>query len=91
MFNMRACEITGPWDTYFTQYWADCDYYKRLRDAGYPEINTQFGDRVKHVASATLKTDKYRHRVIDLFAPTVAAYYQMKHGSHDRVPERPEA
>jgi hypothetical protein len=87
-FNMKACEAAGQWDTYFTQYWADCDYYKRLRDAGFPEINSPFGDRIKHVASATLKHDADFHRIVDMFAPFAAGYYKLKHGSHDRIPER---
>jgi hypothetical protein len=78
-YNVAACEAIGPWDTVFTQYHADVDYYGRMKDAGFQEISTGI-EVYHHGPSATLSADPHRRRVSDLFGPVYHEYLKMKHG-----------
>jgi hypothetical protein len=54
-FNMMAVRRVGPWDSIFTQYFADVEYYARLRRHGFKEMKSDIG--VIHHTSMTIKTD----------------------------------
>jgi GT2 family glycosyltransferase len=53
--NMTAIRQIGPWDNLFNGYFADREYYARLRRYGFEEIQTDI--RVIHHGSMTIKTD----------------------------------
>ncbi|HEY1430167.1 MAG TPA: hypothetical protein VGF39_00820 [Stellaceae bacterium] len=53
--NMTAIRKIGPWDNLFSGYFADREYYARLRRYGFEEIQTDI--RVIHHGSMTIKTD----------------------------------
>jgi hypothetical protein len=54
-FNMKAVADVGLWDTNFSGYFSDCDYYRRMRLAGWECRDT--GIYVKHEGSATIRSD----------------------------------
>lgn len=64
-FNMEAVRAAGYWDTMFFHYVSDCDYYYRLKMAGFPSIAVPgFEIRHRNDASNTNKADPiYNHRV----------------------------
>jgi hypothetical protein len=78
-FNMKAVREVGFWDDAFYHYVIDNDYYRRLRLAGYKEL--EFGEEgVEHIGSATVGTDplfKYR---VDFMHDSDRAYYIKKWG-----------
>lgn len=76
-FTITAIETVGPWDTVFTQYFADNDYYGRLERAGF-EIVTMRDITVHHVCSATLHSDPHRQFVNGIFFPTFGHYLEQK-------------
>jgi hypothetical protein len=51
--NMTAVRQIGPWDNLFSGYFADREYYARLRQHGFEEIQTDIG--VVHHGSMTIK------------------------------------
>jgi hypothetical protein len=53
--NMTAVRKIGPWDSIFTQYFADIEYYARLRRHGFKEMQSDI--RVIHHTSMTIKSD----------------------------------
>lgn len=75
--SMTALEEVGPWDTVFTQYYADNDYYERIRHAGF-EIVLMADVVVHHVGSATLNSDARRQRINNIFFPVFGHYYNEK-------------
>jgi hypothetical protein len=54
-FNMTAIRNSGPWDNLFTGYFADVEYYSRLRRYGFKEIATDIS--VIHHRSMTIRSD----------------------------------
>jgi predicted O-methyltransferase YrrM len=56
VFSVEALRDTGPWDESFRWYFADNDYYRRLRLTGWR--TAEFGgDRVRHALSQTQASD----------------------------------
>jgi GT2 family glycosyltransferase len=53
--NTDMMEDVGDWDTVFTQYFCDNDYYRRVRLAGWETICTDL--KVEHVGSQTIHSD----------------------------------
>ncbi len=80
-FNMDAvCEV-GYWDTQWSQYTADCDYYHRIRLAGWPIL--QFGGagiQHRNDASNTIKADSSYNRVTQFRTQFDKEYYEFKWG-----------
>lgn len=78
-FNVAACANCGPWDQNFTQYFADNDYYRRMKLKGYEEINMD-DTTVQHMPSQTLHADWVRKKANEFFFPAANAYYRSKWG-----------
>lgn len=74
--NMEAVNAAGAWDTTFTQYCADVDYYRRVEEAGFEKINT--GIKVHHRPSSTIRCDPHRRHVTKLFGPVFRKYLRQK-------------
>jgi len=77
-FNVIALGRIGPWDTVFTQYFADNDYYRRLEEAGFEKIDTGI-EVYHHGPSATTLSDPHRQHVNNIFFPTFEQYFRSKH------------
>ncbi|PZM67435.1 glycosyltransferase family 2 protein [Paenibacillus dendritiformis] len=77
-YNMEAVRAAGPWDTVFSSYFADIDYHRRLRLAGYEEIFT--GLPVDHHESSSRKSDPHLNFLIDSTWPLYERYYELKWG-----------
>src|SRR5262249_43948240 len=56
-FDMRMVCAVGRWDTTLPQYFADNDYYRRVRLAGYETIDTGLPVIHHNNASSTVKSD----------------------------------
>lgn len=56
VFNVAALRDVGPWDESFQWYFADNDYYRRMKLCGW-RIAEFGGTRVKHTPSQTLHSD----------------------------------
>lgn len=77
-FNMEAIKRVGPWDQNLPGYFSDNDYYRRLRLAGFPTVDT--GIKIIHNASETIKSDPERQRINAATFPLYARYYAAKWG-----------
>lgn len=79
-FSTRMIREVGEWDTVLPQYFSDCDYYRRVRLAGFELIET--GLPVIHVGngSNTLRSDPQREFLNEITFPLYAAYYARKWG-----------
>ncbi|WP_019421432.1 glycosyltransferase family 2 protein [Paenibacillus sp. OSY-SE] len=77
-YNMEAVRAAGPWDTIFSSYFADIDYHRRLRLAGYDEVFT--GLPVEHHGSSTRKSDSRFNFIVDTTWPLYERYYELKWG-----------
>ncbi|EJW16607.1 glycosyltransferase family 2 protein [Paenibacillus alvei] len=77
-YNMEAVRAAGSWDTVFSSYFADIDYHRRLRLAGYDEVFT--GLAVDHHVSSTRKSDARYNFIIDTTWPLYERYYELKWG-----------
>jgi hypothetical protein len=87
--NLAAVEDVGLWDTNFTGYYGDNDYYRRMKIAGWECIDTCLP--VDHVGSQTIKSDPERQFINDKVFPIFGSYYAAKWGGnpgHERF-ERP--
>lgn len=78
--NVEAVAQVGPWDVTLPQYFADNDYYRRLRLAGYESIDTGLPVTHHNGASATLKSDPKRALLNHVTFPLYGAYYRAKWG-----------
>lgn len=56
VFNVGAIGEIGPWDETFRWYFADNDYYRRMRLLGWRSEEFA-GSRVRHAVSQTLRSD----------------------------------
>jgi hypothetical protein len=77
-YNLAMVEDVGPWDTTLPHYFADNDYYRRVRLAGWEVIET--GLSVLHESSATIRLDERRGRLNHVTFPLYAHYYAAKWG-----------
>ena len=79
-FNMTMVREVGPWDTILPNYFADNDYYRRVRLAGYEMIET--GLPVAHVGggSNTINSDPRRRFLNGVAYPLYERYYATKWG-----------
>jgi hypothetical protein len=76
--NVAACKAVGPWDANLPQYFSDCDYYRRLRLAGYQTLDS--GLPVKHEPSQTINSDKKLKFLNSITFPLYRQYYIAKWG-----------
>ena len=79
-FNVSAVAVVGRWDTNLPQYFADNDYYRRVKLAGYKLIEA--GLKVIHHegGSCTLKSDPIRAHLNGVTFPLYQRYYEAKWG-----------
>ena len=79
-FNMTMVREVGPWDTILPNYFADNDYYRRLRLAGYEVIETSLP--VTHVGGGinTINSDPRRRFLNGVAYPLYERYYAAKWG-----------
>jgi predicted O-methyltransferase YrrM len=76
--NMRAVKQVGNWDVGFNQYFADDDYYHRIRIAGYETFDDDMiHGRIVHEASTTLQDPYHRVRTDH---DSAGKYYKTKWG-----------
>jgi predicted O-methyltransferase YrrM len=79
-FSMEMTRVVGQWDTTLPQYFADGDYYLRVRRAGYEIINTGLHVTHHNNASSTLKSDPRRRFLNSVTFPLYERYYTAKWG-----------
>ena len=77
-YNTAAYEAVGGWDQHLPSYYGDCDFFYRLRLAGYPTIDT--GLHVTHHGSSVIKSDPKTHFLSDQKCPGWNDYYNRKWG-----------
>lgn len=78
--RLKAANRIGPWDTNLPQYFADNDYYRRLRLAGWEAIETKLPVLHHNDASSTIKSDPRRNFLNGVTFPLYAEYYRRKWG-----------
>lgn len=76
VYNPEAGLAIGGFDTNFTAYFSDNDFYRRLRLAKYKTLESHI--EVGHIGSQTIKSDPYLATVNDATFPLARAYYQAK-------------
>ena len=91
-FNMVAVKQVGFWDwVRFPHYYADTDYYHRVRLAGFETIWVDDVDVIHHNdGSNTIKADSIRGHVENMLAETYRKIYVSKWGGrpeHERFVE----
>jgi len=82
IYNPKAYEAIGCYDTTFAAYFSDNDYFRRMDLAGWERINS--GITVKHgpdgQGSQTINSDPYLRYVNNITFPLYRAYYHAKWG-----------
>jgi hypothetical protein len=85
--HLKAMAKIGPWDTTFTQYCSDTDYYWRLKSAGYELVWTGLGVTHHNGGSNTVKSDPYRKHLQRVTSPHLyEPYFVRKWGRTWRSP-----
>src|SRR5205085_7411529 len=79
-FSMEMVRAVGKWDATLPQYFADNDYYRRVRLAGYETINTDFAVTHHNNASSTAKSDPRLGFLSSVTYPLYEQYYSVKWG-----------
>lgn len=79
VFNPRATQEIGVWDTNFMQYTSDIDYYERMFLGGY-RIEATAQDLVLHKVSATKKFNACFSRRLDPIVDYGRSYFTAKWG-----------
>jgi GT2 family glycosyltransferase len=77
-FNLKIVDEIGLWDNNLPWYFADIDYYRRLKLAGFKVIEA--GQGVTHAASQTINSDPRLKFLNGITFPLHAAYYKAKWG-----------
>ena len=78
-YNMVAVNAVGPWDTNFTNYFGDNDWFRRMQLVGFTEDQTGLAVQ-HHNVSSTIKSDHARWVANQHLFPGMAAYYAAKWG-----------
>jgi hypothetical protein len=78
-YNVDLLEGIGLWDNNLPWYFADNDYYRRLKLAGFSVIEAG-GEGVNHEASSTIKSDPNLNFLNGVTFPLYAHYYACKWG-----------
>jgi hypothetical protein len=76
--NPKAYESIGGYDTNFSQYFSDNDYFRRMELGGWEKIDS--GIEVGHVGSQTINSDPYLRHVNGVTFPLYQEYYRQKWG-----------
>lgn len=79
-FSMEMVAAVGPWDTTLPQYFADNDYYRRVRLLGFETIDTGLPVTHHHNASSTVKSDPWLGWINGVTYPLHGQYYAAKWG-----------
>jgi hypothetical protein len=77
-FSLAMADDVGRWDTTLPHYFADEDYYRRARLAGWEVIETSLP--VLHEPSSTIRSDAHRWRLNQVTYPLYERYYAAKWG-----------
>lgn len=78
-FNVEAVKAAGEWDWRgLPWYFADSDYYRRLKLAGYSHEHLNL--KITHLPSQTRASDRNIERIILAQIKAFQAYYQAKWG-----------
>ncbi len=77
-FSLRMMDRVGPFDTNLPHYFADNDYYRRVRLAGFELVDT--GLPVLHDHSSTINSDRRRLFLNAVTFPLHERYYVAKWG-----------
>jgi len=78
IYNPKVYEAIGGYDTNFSAYFSDNDYFRRMDLAGWKRINS--GIEVGHVGSQTINSDPYLRHVNQVTFPLYREYYRAKWG-----------
>lgn len=78
--NMTMVREVGRWDTNLPQYYADNDYYRRVRLAGYEMLYTDLEVTHHNGASSTIKSDPRLGYINGVTHPLYSQYYSAKWG-----------
>ena len=81
-YNIEAIKEVGHYDINLPFYYTDCDWYLRIRQAGYEMINSNLP--VKHLVSSSIKSDRKILKYVIENIETWKQYYLKKHGLNDR-------
>lgn len=79
-YNMKAIKEVGPWDTVLPHYFSDCDYFTRLRLAGYEQVWTGLNVIHHNNGASTIKSDGNLEHIHNITFPLYQTYYQSKWG-----------
>jgi predicted O-methyltransferase YrrM len=79
-FDLEAARAIGGWDTTLPHYFADNDYYRRLRLYGYEIVDTGLAVTHHNDASSTVKSEPTRGFLNGVTFPLYASYYAAKWG-----------
>jgi hypothetical protein len=79
-YSMEMARVVGQWDTTLPLYFADDDYYRRVRLAGYEFINTGLQVIHHNNGSSTLKSDPRLMFLNNVTFPLYERYYTAKWG-----------
>lgn len=79
-FRVAAIRQVGPWDAALPQYFADNDYYRRLRLGGFEIVETGLPVAHHNDASSTLKSDSARAHLHGALFPLYEQYYAARWG-----------
>lgn len=79
-FSTPMTRLVGRWDTTLPQYFADNDYYRRVRLHGYETIATDFQVAHHNNASSTIKSDPQLGYINGITLGLYREYYSAKWG-----------
>lgn len=78
-YNLNAMQAVGSWDTVFANYYTDVDFYRRLRLAGYEQVETHL-PVTHHGGSSTYKSDPALAFQVSVTLQLYDQYYRQKWG-----------
>lgn len=78
VYNPRAYEAIGGYDTNFPAYFSDNDWYRRLELAGWERLQAPV--EIGHIGSQTINSDPYLRHVNGVTFPLYREYYRQKWG-----------
>jgi FkbM family methyltransferase len=82
LFNADACRVAGPWDETFAWYVGECDYYHRLRWAGYRWLEVPAACRVHHGSRTLAAMGEDHRRAVADEQQWAVRHYVHKWGCH---------
>jgi hypothetical protein len=83
VYNPKAYETIGGFDTNLPAYFSDNDWYRRCDLAGWTRINFQWeGIEIGHIGSQTINSDPYLKYLNSVTFPLYREYYRIKWGGY---------